>query len=161
MQRINEALKRELESPRLSKLEYGSYEHIVEDAMSELEHVQAPLTRDELKRGMLNLLRILMELRVRKALIALVEGDLDPGTLLEEERALLGPLMALAHRPETTAHEERVFVVLGSRISRVVTSDLARVGPLERGDVAVVPREDSERLAREGNGVVIRGPKLV
>ncbi len=161
MQRINEALKRELESPRLSRLEYRSYEHIAEEVMREVEHVQAPLTKDELKRGALNLLRILMELRIRKALIALMEGNLDRASLLEEERLLLGPLMALAHRPEAATHVERVFVVLGSGISRVVTSDLARVGPLERGDIAVVPREDSERLAREGNGVVVRGVRLV
>lgn len=170
--RLLELWMQELEERRLQALsdkaldEIRDYLDSLKERFSE-EGVQAALSRAEYERAQTIIAR-LTELKLRKALEQCKErSELKKGSALGIEKKFLRAVMELLanmereevkerEEIEKAPKEERVVVRFLKDVPSFIGVDLKTYGPFKSEDVALIPVQNAEALARRGLVKIVR-----
>jgi len=149
--RLQTWLNAEINSRILTEPPFKSYVELAEEISEELENISLPYAvQDDFKKYLINLLVSIMELRFKKIILELIQGNI-PANLTAEESRLVSAIRRIAESG-AGVRKTREYVVVRflRKFPILVTSDFKQIGPFDKGDLAKLPVEDARELeARE------------
>ena len=155
VERLMEALHRELEEKKLQKWDKELHQEIlriIEENRELQEKEKTELGRAALKREqeiLEGIVKALRAIRAEKILHRVLEG-VEAENLLEGEEDLYRSLATFFQRLEEHKKVEKSLIMVLEKIPAFMGVDGQEYGPFEPGDIALIHEEDFQTLKKEG-----------